>query len=557
LSPGYGAGAGGFKSLSGRPLVRVSGLSLSEFVELCRYLESVSSRIGKVEAVEGFLRRLGPSEARVFAYLLLGRKSGERGRPINVGWATVSRALRLSEVPRLVIGGERLGLRECWEELERLGRITGPHSLERRAAVLSSLFSRCSEREREWLVRILSGEMRHGVNHGLYLEALAKFLGIGLDDARILDMFYSDLGELTELALRGEAAAPRVEVFRPVRCMLAETTYSVGEAVREHGGKTCLEPKYDGVRLQIHVSGGEVRVFTRRLREATENLPDVVEAVREGVEARSAVLDSEVVALGAEGRPLPFQDTMRRVGREKGVEEAASAIPLKLWFFDLLYLDGETLIKRPYHERRGLLEGIVTPELLAPSHPVSDEGEAEKVFQRALEGGHEGVVAKAFRSPYVPGRRGRLWLKIKRAETLDLVIVAAEWGHGRRRGWLSNYHLAVYDEERSEYVVVGKTFKGLTDAEFEEMTRRLLSIKTGEEWWGVRVRPEVVVEVAFNEVQRSPHYAGGLALRFARIVRIREDKGPLESDTYRRLLQVFREQQLRKGSRLGEPAPGL
>jgi DNA ligase-1 len=528
----------------------------SELVELCRRLEATGSRLAKEEAIVEFLGRLEPGEARFFTYLLLGRKSGERGRPINVGWATISAALKLAEGPRLDVGFEPLTLGECWETLERIGRITGERAQERRVAALSSLFSRCSGQEREWLVRILSGEMRHGVNHGVYLEALAKFLRAGLEEVRYLDMFYSDLGVLAELAVRRELPALKLTVFRPVRCMLAEMAYSVGEALKEHGGKTCLEPKYDGVRLQIHIGGGEVRLFTRRLKDATGNLPDVVESVRGGVSAASAVLDSEVVALGADGKPLPFQDTMRRVGREKGVEEASTEIPLKLWVFDLLYLDGETLIRRPYHERRKILERIVVPELLTPSITVSDSGEGERVLQRALEEGHEGVVAKAMNSPYVPGRRGRLWLKIKKATTLDLVIIAAEWGHGRRRGWLSNYHLAVYDEERGSFVMVGKTFKGLSDAEFEAMTRRLLSIKTGEEWWGVTVRPEVVVEVAFNEVQRSPHYEGGLALRFARIVRIRDDKSPHEADTYKRLLQVFREQQERKGYYAGGE-PGL
>jgi len=523
--------------------------TFAEFVELCQRLEATESRSAKARMVAAFMSSLGPEEARAFAYMLVGRKSGERGKPINVGWSTVQRALSIAEgsVP-LDLWGRRLGLLEVWRALEELSALEGPGSQEKRVRALASLFVRCTPEERGWLVRVLTGEMRHGVNHGVFLEAVAAMLRRDLDEIRYADMVYSDIGKLAELAVRNELAAQQVEPMRPVRPMLAEMCGSPSEALSEHGGTSCFEPKYDGIRLQVHVSGGEVRLFTRRLRDVTQNLPDVVEAVRREIRCRSAVLDSEAIAVGHDGRPMPFQETVRRVGRERELEEALRELPLALRVFDVLHLDGKATVLMPYLDRRRLLEEFVPPEMLAPVSRLSDPKEVEELMRRNVETGNEGLVAKDPRSPYIPGRRGKHWLKLKASETMDVVIVAAEWGHGRRSGWLSNYHLAVYDDASGRFVMVGKTFKGLTDAEFEEMTRKLLSIAVERQPWGVVVRPEVVVEVAFNEVQRSPRYEGGLALRFARIVRIRDDKAPTEVNTLEDLRRVFLRQMERRGA---------
>ncbi len=530
------------------------GSSFSELAELCRSLEATSSRNAKVRLLSEYLRRLSPGDAKIATYLLLGLPPDVRGRrPLSVGWSTISEAL--NQRPTSTLVQEPLTLQDLWSSLRAIASMEGSGSRARRVAVLQSIFQRCSRDELEWVLRILSGEMRHGVNHGLMLEAVAFMTGADPEFVRRVDMLVNDIGELVRLAVAGELRGVELRLFQPVRPMLAEMCDRVEDAITIHGGVTSLEPKYDGVRVQIHLEGQRVRIYTRRLTDITERVPDVVEIVRGAVSAGSAVLDGEVVAVDETGRAMPFQETMRRVGRERDVLEAVRRLPLKLWIFDALYIDGEVLIDKPYEERRRRLESIVKQDILAPRLVVRDPATAEEFLKRVLEQGHEGVVAKDLRSIYTPGRRGAKWLKLKPADRLDVVIVAAEWGHGRRKGWLSNYHLAVLDEETGSFAVVGKTFKGLTDEEFQQMTERLLSIKTGETEWGVTVRPEIVVEVAYNEIQKSPHYESGLALRFARIVRIRSDKGPLEVDTLQRLRTLYQRQFEKKGRPIDDVDP--
>ncbi|MEM4332847.1 MAG: ATP-dependent DNA ligase [Nitrososphaerota archaeon] len=527
-------------------MARLVASSFGGFARLCEALEATSSRNMKVTLLSKYLSELPPEDSRIAAYLLLGLPPGFRGRrPLSVGWSTISEALNTKPTSTLI--QEPLTLQDLWSTLKALASLQGSGSRSRRVAVLQSLFQRCSREELEWVLRILSGEMRHGVNHGLLLESVAEMLGAELEYVRRMDMLVSDIGELVRMAVAGELGQVELRLFNPVRPMLAEVCDSVEDAISIHGGSTSLEPKYDGVRVQIHMNGPEVRVYTRRLTDITARVPDIIELVRGTVAAGSAVLDGEVVAVDESGRALPFQETMRRVGRRRDVLEVVEKLPLRLWIFDALYIDGEVLIDRPYEERRRRLESIVKQEVLAPRVLTGDPRVAEEFLRRVVDEGHEGVLAKDPKSTYSPGRRGSRWLKLKPAETLDVVIVAAEWGHGRRRGWLSNYHLAVLDEETKNFMVVGKTFKGLTDEEFQHMTERLLSIKTDEAGWGVTVRPEVVVEVAYNEIQKSPHYESGLALRFARIVRIRSDKSPQEVDTLQRLRTLYQRQLEKKG----------
>jgi len=514
----------------------------SDLAKLCRALEKTTSRIQKVQLITSYIRQLSPTEAKIASYLLIGRISEERNKsPLNVGWKLVKSALDSAPSSTLLSGP--LTIQELWSSLRLLSAIKGKDSRNKKLMILESLFSRCSDEEIEWLVRILSGEMRHGVNFGLLLEAVSSLTGMSIDEVRRLDMVVGDVGELVRLALSGELAKQlELRVFSPVRPMLAEMCYDIQEALDRHGGKTILEPKYDGVRLQIHKSGDDVRLYTRRLSDVTSNMPDIVSVLSRSVKAHSAILDGEVVAVDSSGRVLPFQETMRRVTREREIEQAMSRVPLKIWIFDALMIDGEAIIDKPYVERRRLLEKIVDKEVLAPMLEADNKAAGEDFLRQVVEQGHEGVMAKDPTSHYTPGRRGASWLKIKPAERLDLVIIAAEWGHGRRSGWLSNYHLAVLDEETGRYLMVGKTFKGLTDDEFKMMTSRLLSLKVSEEEWGVVVQPSVVVEVAYNEIQRSPHYESGYALRFARIVRIRDDKGPGDVDTYRKLKALYEKQ---------------
>jgi DNA ligase-1 len=331
-----------------------------------------------------------------------------------------------------------------------------------------------------------------------------------------------------------------MSLFTPLKPMLASMAKDVAGVLEAHGGESAFEFKLDGARIQIHRRGDEVRVFSMRLSDVTESLPDIVALLREMVGSEDVVLEGEVVAVGERGKPLPFQDLMRRFRRVHDIEAMVEKIPLRLHLFDILYLDGGLLIDEPYTQRRKLLEGICPPELLVRRVVSRDVKLVEGFLQEAVEAGHEGLVAKRLDSVYSPGKRGKRWFKLKPVETLDLVVAAADWGYGRRTGWLSNYHLAAGDG--AEFSVIGKTFKGLTDEEFHWMTERLQALKVRETPGTVHVRPELVVEVAFNEIQRSPHYTSGFALRFARITRIREDKAPRDADTLDRVRELYEAQ---------------
>ncbi|HVA69305.1 MAG TPA: ATP-dependent DNA ligase [Candidatus Binataceae bacterium] len=324
--------------------------------------------------------------------------------------------------------------------------------------------------------------------------------------------------------------------------MLAQPARDVAEAFAILGPRLALEYKLDGARVQIHLTPEGVRIFSRRLNEITPSLPEVVESVG-ALRARHAILDGEVIAVGPDGRPLAFQEVMRRFGRVREVDRMRAEQPIRLYLFDLLALDGQLAIDLPYEERHMMLGRLVEPggiDLAARLVPSGLE-DAERFYTDAVASGHEGVMAKALASRYTPGARGRGWLKIKHTNTVDLVIVAAEWGYGRRHGWLSNYHLAASDGSGG-FVEVGKTFKGLTDAQFAEMTERLLALKTGETSGVVVVEPRIVVEVAYSDLQRSPQYPSGMALRFARIVRIRDDKSPADADSVAAMAAAFERQ---------------
>jgi DNA ligase-1 len=330
--------------------------------------------------------------------------------------------------------------------------------------------------------------------------------------------------------------------------MLAEMS-SLQEVFADNHGPVAFEYKFDGARIQAHKDEDNVAIYTRRLTDATASLPDVVKIIQEKVHATKALVEGEVVAVGANGKPLPFQDLMRRLTRTVHVEKTAMAIPLKLHLFDILIVDEDSLFERPYQERWNVLTKVCSEDLLAERIVTDQLPEAEQFLSEAIRAGHEGLMAKSLDGTYLPGVRGKRWLKIKPVETLDAVIVAADWGSGRRRDWLSNYHLAVRDDETDRLLDVGKTFKGLTDSEFRMMTDRLQSLKVREMEYTVIVKPETVVEVAYNEIQKSPHYNSGFALRFARITRIRDDKSPDEVDTVQNLQRLY-ERQFEQKSRL-------
>src|SRR5205807_6018864 len=300
--------------------------------------------------------------------------------------------------------------------------------------------------------------------------------------------------------------------------------------------------KFDGARIQIHRKSDQVRIFSRRLTDVTDSIPEIVDYAKTKVKASEFLIEGEVVALGEGGKPVPFQDLMRRFRRVHGIEDMVEKIPLRLYLFDVLQSEEKTLIDLPYAERWEILASLVPADSLAPRIVTQDNGVVNDFLQSALKEGHEGLMAKSLTSDYSPGARGKKWFKIKPADKLDVVIVAADWGSGRRVGWLSNYHLAVRDEENGEFLVIGKTFKGLTDVEFETITKRLQELKTRDGRYTVYVKPAIVAEVAYNEVQKSPRYKSGFALRFARISRFRDYKKPDDADTLQRLQQLYDKQ---------------
>ncbi len=520
----------------------------ASLAHLARTLESTSRRLEKRALLAAFLRSLRQDEIAPAVHLVVGRIFAESDeRALNVGWATLRKALEGRRQTTLV--SEPLSILDVSRAFAAIAAAHGPDSVRERRRLLESLLGRVAAEDRDILLRIVFGEMRIGVNEGVMLEGIADAGGVDAEAVRTAHMFLGDLGRVAEIAMTTGVDGLRASSLRllsPVKPMLAEMADDLDEVLREHGGQTAIEFKLDGARIQIHRDGDVVRIFSRRLSDVTHSLPEIVAFAR-GLAARRFLLEGEVVAVDHAGKPLPFQDLMRRFRRVHDIEAASREIPLRLYLFDLLALEEENLIDAPYRERWSRLEALVPADVLTPRKIARSREEIEAMLRESLEAGHEGLMAKALDSTYSVGKRGKKWFKIKPADHIDVAIVAAEWGSGRREGWLSNYWLAVRDEDTAGFQMIGKTFKGLTDEEFERMTARMKSLATSEERWGYHVRPEVVVEVAYNEIQRSPHYPSGFALRFARIVRIREDKGPEDADTYARLKVLYAKQFERKG----------
>ncbi len=400
------------------------------------------------------------------------------------------------------------------------------------------------------MAKIIYQDMRHGVSEGIMLDGIARAAGVKAPLVRRANQLWGDLGEVALVALtEGEAGLIRasLRLFRPIKPMLAHTAGSLDEAMERHGGGLALEYKLDGARVQIHRRGDQVRIYSRNLADVTASLPDVAAEVQKKLGAEEAILEGEALAVDHQGHPLPFQHLMRRFRRTRDVAATVAQIPVHLHLFDVLYVDGRSLVDESNEARWAELEsaagGLDLVRRILPG--TMEEGKA--FTDEAYRDGHEGVMAKSLDSTYSPGVRGKSWLKLKHVVSLDLVIVAADWGYGRRRGWLSNYHLAARDAESGEFLVVGKTYKGLTDVEFQVMTTRLLALEQGRRDGTVFVQPRVVVEVLFNEIQESNRYRSGLALRFARIAGLREDKTPAEADTIQTLRQLYDQQFQYKG----------
>jgi DNA ligase 1 len=518
--------------------------TLADLANLCANVEAEPGKKRKADLVGSFLISLDPDEIKPVVLILLAQVLPEsEKRALDVGYRTVKRAVRSGQTT--LFNEERVSVLEAYGVFQRIAKAEGAGSRRTKEALLSGLLSRLSDDEREYLLRSLFGEMRIGVNEGVMLEAISRASGVDIEKIRSAHMLLGDVGGLAKLALEeGEdgLGGVGIRVFTPIRPMLAEMCTGVEEALSVMG-EAAFEYKLDGARIQIHRDGDEVRIFSRRLTEVTKSLPEITRIAIDEMLADRFILEGEVVAYGE--RPLPFQEVMRRMTRVHEIADTSERVPLRLFLFDALLLHDRGLIDLPYVERWRALEEAVPPQYLVPRLITSDAGEAKAFYERSLGEGHEGLLAKQLASTYAIGKRGKRWLKIKKKASLDLVIVAAEWGYGRREGWLSDYHLAARSGDGFE--MVGKTYKGFTDQEFEDITKKLLSLKTSETRHVVRVRPEIVVEVVFDEVQRSPKYPSGFALRLARIKSVRNDKTPAEADSIEEVARTFEGQFRTKG----------
>jgi DNA ligase 1 len=497
---------------------------LRDLVAVSTQVAATSSRSAKIAQLAGLLRQTTPSEAPVAVSWLSGALLQ---RQIGVGWA----ALRQVPAPALE---PTLTIDDVDETFSEIGATTGPGSQARRRDLLDRLLAASIADEQDFLRRLLGGELRQGALAGIMTEAVAAASGVPLAAVRRAAMLRGDLPAVAQAALHGgteQLSAVRLEVGRPISPMLAQSAVDVDDALNRLGGSAFVEWKLDGVRVQVHRSGDRVAVFSRTLDDITARMPEVVELVR-ALPTRTLVVDGEALAVRDDGRPQPFQVTAGRVGSTVDDGRSRRTARLRLFVFDLLHADGVDLVDLPAAERFEALQHVVPEPHRVPRTIAHTPGEAHSFLADALSRGHEGVMVKALDAAYEAGRRGAAWLKVKPVHTLDLVVLGVEWGSGRRRGWLSNIHLGARDPTTGGFVMLGKTFKGMTDAMLAWQTNRFRELADGPlDQWAVPLRPEQVVEIAFDGVQVSSRYPGGVALRFARVVRYRDDKPASEADT--------------------------
>jgi DNA ligase-1 len=494
---------------------------LDEVATASAAVAATPARSAKIERLAECLRLASPEEVAVAVAFLSGDLLQ---RQIGVGYASLREMPEPADSPSLT-----LGLLD--QTFERLAALSGPGSQSMRRQALRDLFALATSAEQRFLGRLLIGELRQGALDGVMIEAIARAAALPARDVRRALLLRGDLPAVADVAMREGAAglsAFRLQVGRPLLPMLAQTADGLTAAL-ERAGPAAIEWKLDGARVQVHRLDREVRVFTRSLDDVTERVPELVEAALT-LPVRAVVLDGEAIALRDDGRPQPFQVTGSRFGSRRDVARLRTTIPLTPFLFDVLHVDGEDLVDLPASERGAVLAATVPQSLRTPRLVPADAAEAAAFLEDTLARGHEGVVVKSLSSPYEAGRRGVGWIKVKPRHTLDLVVLAAEWGHGRRRGLLSNLHLGARDPAGG-FVMLGKTFKGMTDEMLAWQTTRLQELEVTRDDWTVHVRPELVVEIAFDGVQRSRRYRGGLALRFARVLRYRPDKRVEDADS--------------------------
>ncbi|MFX0114299.1 MAG: ATP-dependent DNA ligase [Candidatus Hodarchaeota archaeon] len=556
--------------------------ALFQFTKFCRVMDEVSATAKRKEKnalVAEMLseENLSDDELAAICYFSIGIV--DPTLKIGVGWRTVARVVRelsgkswteiqkhyrqdadfgrmcefalstrrtdLTQFLTTKQQEKQLSVLEISSALKNISTMTGTGSIRARTDAIKRIFYDLSPLEVKYVARFLTEDTRTGFRVGMLDEAIATAFNASSDLVRRARMLLGDPGETATRAKSGERALKevKIKIFRPVGLMLAEKAETIAEALERHGQKAALEPKMDGMRAQLHVANeGVARIYSRRLEDITASFPDLV-AASKALGYQSIILDGEIAAF-VDGKPVFFQDLVRRKRKYKA-EEHAKKIPSVYFAFDILLKDDKQLIDDPYSHRREILVSLVPNEgqiRLMESHQVREVDEIRELYDKFVELGYEGAMIKALDGPYLAGRRGKHWLKLKQEMELDLVIVGAERGHGRRTGWLSDYLLAAYDEENEEFVIVGKTFKGLTDVEFQEITKALEEIAIKKESWGVVVTPKIVVKCVFEGIQASKRYQSGLALRFARISEIRYDKTPDEADSLQTVNEIFNQQ---------------
>lgn len=474
---------------------------LQTLVSTSSQVAATSGRLAKIKLLAELLKQARPEEVETVIAYLSGRLPQSK---VGVGWASLEGAQGRG------VGDPGLEIREVDATFEAISKLSGKGSSTAKQKLLRDLFSRATREEQDFLFRLVTGQLRQGALEGIMVEALAQARELPANEVRRALMLTGNLAAVAT----GDLKSVAIQMFRPIKPMLAKTAEDVDAALAELGA-SAFEYKFDGMRVQAHKRGSEVRLYSRLLNDITESMPEVVKAVR-ALGVHELILDGEALGLMDDGRPLLFQETMRRTS-------------IRPFFFDILYLDGKSLLDQPYSTRVKVLAEYVSVSQRPPRVVTADRAVAQRFFEEAIASGHEGLMAKGLDTPYAAGRRAGAWIKIKRANTLDLVVLAAEWGHGRRKGWLSNLHLGARGP--NGFVMLGKTFKGMTDELLEWQTTKLQELKVREEGITVYVRPELVVEIAINGLQESSRYPGGLALRFARVIRYREDKKPEDADT--------------------------
>jgi DNA ligase-1 len=493
-------------------------------VDTSRRVADTTKRLEKIDLLARLIRQLNPEEIEIVVPFLSGQT--RQGR-IGIGYAA------LRDARNAPATSPSLEILEVDRILQYITETSGRGSQRRRLELLQTLFSRATEAEQQFLSGLVTGELRQGALEGIMLEGVARASGLPPERVRRAAMVAGDIARVARAALeQGEAGLAQydVQLFRPIQPMLAQSAENAPEALACIG-EAALEYKMDGARVQVHKSGDNVLVYSRSLRDVTAAVPELVEIAR-ALPAKDLILDGEAISLLPDGRPQPFQITMRRFGRKLDVDRMRQALPITPFWFDLLYLNGGALLDEPQAGRFAALSELSRRENLIPHTVTGDAQAADEFLERSLAQGHEGILAKAIDAGYAAGARGQSWVKVKRARTLDLVILAAEWGNGRRKGWLSNLHLGARDTQEGGFAMLGKTFKGLTDEMLAWQTQELLRLEIGRDSYTVHVKPELVVEIAFNEIQVSPRYVSGLALRFARVKRYRTDKIAAEADNF-------------------------